>query len=342
MYEAYYGFSGKPFQLSPDPDFFYDSRGHHRAMAYLEYGLHQGEGFIVITGEIGAGKTTLVQRLLQRLPASDIVPAQIVTTQLEADDLIRIVASSFGLPSDSLDKSTLLIRLEHYFGQLQTEGRRALLIVDEAQNLGSRAIEELRMLSNFQFNSRATLQSFLIGQPELRDLMQRPEMRQLKQRVIAAYHLGPLDQSESRSYIEHRLVHVGWKSDPTFEDAAFERIFALTGGVPRRINTLVDRWLLSGYLADKHHLSAQDVVDVFDELEKELGSKHGYPKPGNRESPDIGRDGAVLNGHRYATEAFAALEERVEMLESTTSVMRGTLKKILRRLRRQASDREQP
>jgi len=202
MYETYYGLSGKPFQLSPDPEFFFGSRGHRRAMAYLEYGLHQAEGFIVVTGEVGAGKTTLVQQLLRRLPIDNVVPVQIVTTQLEADDLVRIVASSFGLPTEASDKATLLIRLEQYLRSLQAEGKRALLIVDEAQNLGARAIEELRMLSNFQIGTKATLQSFLLGQPELRDTMQRPEMRQLKQRIIAAYHLGPLDRAETRQYID--------------------------------------------------------------------------------------------------------------------------------------------
>jgi len=202
MYESFYRLSGKPFQLSPDPEFFFGSRGHRRAMAYLEYGLHQAEGFIVVTGEVGAGKTTLVQQLLRRLPANNVVPVQIVTTQLEAEDLVRIVASSFGLPTDDTnDKSTLLIRLEAYLRELQGQGKRALLIVDEAQNLGARAIEELRMLSNFQLGTKATLQSFLLGQPELRDLMQRPEMRQLKQRIIAAYHrarsIGPRRSSTS-------------------------------------------------------------------------------------------------------------------------------------------------
>jgi len=166
MYESFYRLSGKPFQLSPDPEFFFGSRGHRRAMAYLEYGLHQAEGFIVVTGEVGAGKTTLVQQLLRRLPANNVVPVQIVTTQLEAEDLVRIVASSFGLPTDDTnDKATLLIRLEQYLRKLQGEGKRALLIVDEAQNLGARAIEELRMLSNFQLGTKATLQSFLLGHP---------------------------------------------------------------------------------------------------------------------------------------------------------------------------------
>ncbi|MFP5405546.1 MAG: XrtA/PEP-CTERM system-associated ATPase [Gammaproteobacteria bacterium] len=343
MYESFYGLTGKPFQLSPDPGFFFRSRGHRRAMAYLEYGLHQAEGFIVVTGEVGAGKTTLVQQLLQRLPVDNVVPVQIVTTQLDAEDLLRVVASSFGLPTDTSDKSTLLIRLEQHLRRLNAEGRRALLIVDEAQNLGARAIEELRMLSNFQAGERALLQSFLIGQPELRSiLMQRPEMSQLKQRIIAAYHLGPIDRAETRQYIEHRLAHVGWQQDPVFDDAAFDRIFSITLGIPRQINTLADRLLLSGALAEKHRLDENDVNEVAEEMSIELGPRHSLAtgKP-IRASAGAAGHHELLEGDLEDDELegspdpsrLAALEERVELLESTTGMMFGTLKKVLRALR---------
>ncbi len=351
MYETYYGLSGKPFQLSPDPEFFFGSRGHRRAMAYLEYGLHQAEGFIVVTGEVGAGKTTLVQQLLRRLPIDNVVPVQIVTTQLEADDLVRIVASSFGLPTEASDKATLLIRLEQYLRSLQAEGKRALLIVDEAQNLGARAIEELRMLSNFQIGTKAILQSFLLGQPELRDLMQRPEMRQLKQRIIAAYHLGPLDRAETRQYIEHRLHHVGWQNDPAFADGAFDRIFSLTSGIPRRINTLTDRLLLSGFLAEKHELDEHDVEDVARELKLELGPRRAFfdvSEPSHQALDMTGSEAATPaqaahDAPRASAEGelpparLAALEERVELVEATIAMVFGTLKKVLRMLRTRAS-----
>lgn len=341
MYESFYGLSAKPFQLTPDPDFFFGSRGHRRAMAYLEYGLHQAEGFIVITGEVGAGKTTLVQQLLRRMPVNNIVPVQIVTTQLEAEDLVRVVASGFGIPTEgAADKSTLLIRFEQFLRQLQTEGRRALLIVDEAQNLGPRAIEELRMLSNFQIGTKAVMQSFLLGQPELRDLMQRPEMRQLKQRIIAAYHLGPLDRSETQQYIEHRLVHVGWKGDPSFDDTAFDRIFALTSGIPRRINTLTDRLLLSGYLAEKHVLGESDIVEVADEVRMELGPRPIFagsdssPRAEAPESTDESIAGSyAISSAKRTNGDNAQLEQRIELLESTTAMIFGTLKKVLRLLR---------
>jgi len=368
VYERFFGLAGKPFQLNPDPDFFFGSRGHRRALAYLEYGLHQGEGFIVITGEVGAGKTTLVRNLLRRIPAESVSAAQIVSTQVEADDLLRLVASGFGIEHAQLDKSTLLTRLEDHFRYLHADGRRALLIVDEAQNLSARAVEELRMLSNFQIGNRSLVQSFLVGQPEFRAIMQRPEMRQLKQRVIASYHLGPLDAAETQAYIEHRLRHVGWSDDPCFEPDAFERIHHHTGGVPRRINTLCDRLLLATFLAELHHVSRAGVDEVAAELQEELGSadspeatgaQRSAPASGaDRDSPPSGPAPAAAEPRMPdapASDAVRAparheqlldpdiesrlsqLEDRVSLLEGSTSLTYGMLKKVLRALRSQRS-----
>ena len=271
MFEPFYRLSGSPFQLSPDPSFFYGSRGHKRAYAYLQYGLYQGEGFITLTGEVGAGKTTLIRNLLQQLDSKKVVAAQLVSTQLDADSLLRAVATAFGLAVREYDKARLLAQLEAYLVSLVPKGKRALLIVDEAQNLAPEAVEELRMLSNFQLKDRALLQSFLVGQPELRQLMRSSSMQQLRQRVIASYHLGPLDGDETRAYIEHRLKHVGWKNDPTFQNEVFGRIHEFTGGVPRRINTLCTRMLLASFLSEKHAISVADVEQVIAELAEEFG-----------------------------------------------------------------------
>ncbi len=213
MYESYYGLSAKPFQLRPDPHFFYGSKGHKRAMAYLEYGLSQGEGFIVITGEVGAGKTTLVRNLLGHLPLDQIIAAHIVNTSLDPEDTLRMVVSSFGLPYEGQSKAELLNRLEQFLRTVDRQGKRALLVVDEAQNLNARTVEELRMLSNFQTDERSLLQTFLLGQPEFRATLHSPGMQQLRQRVIASYHLGPMDAAETRAYVEHRLATVGWQGD---------------------------------------------------------------------------------------------------------------------------------
>jgi general secretion pathway protein A len=273
MYEEYFGFTAKPFQLVPDPGFFFGSRGHKRAMAYLNYGLHQAEGFIVITGEVGAGKTTLIRNVLNSLSDQQIVATQIVSSQLNENDLLRTVALGFGLTLTRDSKADILIALSTYFESLLNEGKRALLIVDETQNLSPRAIEELRMLSNFQSGSKSLLQSFLVGQPEFREVMQRPEMKQLKQRVIASFHLGPLDKGETRQYIEHRLQKVGWnQSRLRFEEAAFEKIAEASNGIPRRINTLCDRLLLATFLAEQQTVTVATVDEISTEILDELSA----------------------------------------------------------------------
>jgi len=329
MYEPFYGLSGKPFQLNPDPEFFFASRGHARAYAYLQYGLHQSEGFIVVTGDVGAGKTTIVRSLLKRLDPEKVVAAQLVSTQLDAEDMLHAVATAFGIPSRATEKATLLAHIEAFLVALVPEGRRALLIVDEAQNLTARAVEELRMLSNFQLGNRALLQSFLIGQPELRQVLQSGQMQQLRQRVIATYHLGPMSQGETQAYVEHRLKHVGWKGDPEFEPAAFEAIHTYSAGVPRRINLLCNRVMLGGYLGEKHKITAADVRAVAGELRQEFG-------PETVSSPLVpvtppGRYAAAATSvasaaaGRAAEAEIARLEDRVARLErlvhSTVSLL---------------------
>jgi general secretion pathway protein A len=273
MFEPYFGLSRQPFQLSPDPSFFYGSRGHKRAYSYLQYGLYQSEGFIVLTGEVGAGKTTLIRNLLKDLDANRMVAAQLVSTQLDADAMLRAVAAAFGLAVGEQSKARVLSELEAFFVSLVPRNKRALLLVDEAQNLAPDAVEELRMLSNFQIQNRTLLQTFLVGQPELRSLMRSSSMLQLRQRVLAAYHLGPLDADETRAYIEHRLKQAGWKNDPKLADDTFGLIHAYTNGVPRRINTLCTRALLATFLADKHFITKADVEEVMREYSEEFGEQ---------------------------------------------------------------------
>jgi general secretion pathway protein A len=270
MYVPFYGFRVKPFQLKPDPSFFFGSKGHKRAMAYLEYGLSQREGFIVITGEVGAGKTTLGRNLFRKLESEKILAAQIVNTDLESADTLRMVAAAFGLPYENSDKASLLIRLEQFFRQCDQQGKRTLLVVDEAQNLSRRTVEELRMLSNFQTDDRPLLQTFLLGQPEFRKTLLGSDMEQLRQRVIATYHLGPMDLSETRLYIEHRLTTAGWCGDPSFEDDAFETIHNHAAGIPRRINALCDRLLLMGCLEKLHNFGSTEVGEVIRDIQQEF------------------------------------------------------------------------
>lgn len=286
MYEAHFGLSGPPFQLNPDPSFYFNSKGHGHALAYLRYGVMQGEGFIVVTGEIGAGKTTLLRTLLDELDRAQVVAAQIVSTQLESGDLLQAIITAFGIPSNGSTKATLISTLEAFLMTLATQGRRALLVIDEAQNLEIRAIEELRMLSNFQLGTQSLLQSFLVGQPELRKKLESPEMEQLRQRVTASCHLGPLSVSETRGYVEHRLGRVGWQHRPEITDGAFDQIYRWTGGVPRRINRLANRLLLAAFLEGKETIAAELVEQTAEELRREIGEAGFEPAPLPMHAPE--------------------------------------------------------
>lgn len=269
MYEDYYHLRARPFQLSPDPRFFFNSAVHRRAMAYMQYGVHQGEGFLVITGEIGAGKTMLARTLVQKFGSPNLIMAQVVSTQLEADDLLNMVATAFGLPFGT-GKAQLLRSLEKFLLTRHMEGKRAILLVDEVQNLSRGALEELRMLSNFQHKEKPLLQSFLLGQPEFRKTLHSLELEQLRQRVTASYHLGPIDASETQAYIMHRLTTAGWNKDPLFNKDVYPVVYRYTGGIPRKINSLCDRLMVLGRMDEKHEFTAKDVLEVIGDLENEF------------------------------------------------------------------------
>ena len=330
MYESYYKLAGKPFQLSPDARFFFNSAGHNRAMAYLRYGLRQGEGFIVITGDIGAGKTMLVKNLFEELDDAQVVAAQLVSTQVEADDVLRLISSSFGIAHMDADKATMLRNLESFFRARRSEGKRILLVVDEAQNLPRRSIEELRMLSNYQQDGEALLQSFLIGQNELKQTLQGSGMEQVRQRVIAGYHLRPLDRDEVKDYVEHRLSTVGWDNDPEITDEAFDLLHEGTAGIPRRVNTMTDRLLLYGALEELHRLDREHVEVVLNEVRQEIG--YFAPDGNDQELPgDMppARMEAGSGGDVDLAARVAQLEEQVASLSRTIRKDRRLLKKAV-------------
>lgn len=257
MYDDHYGLTGRPFQLTPDPAFWFDSATHSKAMAYLGYGLAQGEGFIVITGEVGAGKTTLVAHLMETIDHAALNIIQLVSTQVDGDDVLRLTAQAMGIESEGLAKAQLLDRIERALHAVARGGKRTLLIVDEAQSLGLTAIEELRMLSNFTVGGHALLQIFLLGQPEFRTALHGGEgLEQLRQRVIATHHLEPMDAAEIEPYLAHRLALVGWKGRPDFTTAACAALYRASGGIPRVINQLASRAMLFGSV---------EGVDVIDE-----------------------------------------------------------------------------
>jgi putative secretion ATPase (PEP-CTERM system associated) len=320
MYTEFYKLNALPFQLTPDPRFFFGSSVHNRAMAHLTYGLNQGEGFIIITGEVGAGKTTLVGYLLATVDASRYVAAKIVTTHLGGDDMLRMVAAAFGVDHEGADKATLLGRIEGFLTTSFERGLRCLLVVDEAQNLSVPALEELRMLSNFQVGEQVPLQSFLLGQPQFRNILASKDLDQLRQRVIAAYHLDPLSDQETQAYVEHRLRTVGWNGDPEITAAAFTEIYRHTEGVPRRINTLCSRLLLFGFLEEQHRIDGEAVAQVAEDLRQEseqvldLGPDPQGSDPQDRDpSPRVnGAAGGVdvLSGRLEVIEQYVRSHDR--------------------------------
>src|SRR5690554_116338 len=247
MYETFYGLHSRPFQLTPDPHYYFESLTHRKALSYLGYGLAQGEGFIVITGDVGAGKTTLVSHLMATIDRARLTAGSIVTTRLDSKDIVRVVATNFNIDTQGMDKAQLLSAFEEFLHSEARAGRRSLLIVDEAQNLPTEALEELRMLSNFQLGGQALLQIFLLGQPEFRDMLQQSDrLEQLRQRVIAHHHLDPMESHEVESYIVHRLKKSGWTGRPGIKQDVYSLLFEETGGVPRKINTLMSRVMLMG------------------------------------------------------------------------------------------------
>ncbi|MBU3003169.1 XrtA/PEP-CTERM system-associated ATPase [Paraglaciecola arctica] len=269
MYENYYGLTSKPFQLTPDPSFFFGSKWHKRAMSYLQYGLSQAEGFIVITGDIGTGKTTIANSLLHDMQEG-IVAAQIVSPKLSPDELVKMVASKFNVPVKGSTKSDILNDLEAFLMALHNQGKRALLLVDEAQNLPLETIEELRMLSNFQAAGKPLLQSFLLGQEELQPILRAPNMEQFRQRIVASCHLAPLTDVECQGYIEYRMQHAGWDGRALFSTEAYDRIFQFTHGIPRKINALMDRILLFGFLEELETFDEDAVESVIKEVSDEM------------------------------------------------------------------------
>lgn len=268
MFNDFYGLTGRPFQLTPDPAFYFESLTHRKALSYLSYGLAQGEGFVVITGEVGAGKSTLVAHLMATIDPARLTAAQIVTSALDGEELVHVVAQAFGLIVDGHDKASALGAIEAFLHDEARSGRRCLLVVDESQNLGIDALEELRMLSNFQLGAHPLLQTLLLGQPEFRDTIQdHPQLEQLRQRVIAAHHLEAMELGEVQPYIEHRLKCVGWTGNPKFDQRVFTELYEASGGVPRRINQICNRLMLLGAVEQRSRIDGAMLSQVLDELE---------------------------------------------------------------------------
>jgi general secretion pathway protein A len=267
MYERFYNLRERPFSLSPDPDYLYPSRVHTEALNYLRYGIEGHAGFVVVTGEIGSGKTTLLQTVLRRIDRRTSV-ARLVNTQLDARELIEAVMIDFGLAPQAGQSKPMLIRdLARFLVEQRSAGRLALLIVDEAQNLSPAALEEIRMLSNLETEKSKLIQIVLVGQPNLQDVLSRPEFEQLRQRITVRYHLRALDLEETSAYINHRLKKAAIGTPMEFSAPVTELIGRASQGLPRRINIIADAALLFGYGENQRVIGVPLVEEVLAELQ---------------------------------------------------------------------------
>src|SRR5688500_16118261 len=286
MFDDFYGLTGKPFQLTPDPAFYFRSTTHRKALSYLGYGLAQGEGFIVITGEVGAGKSTLVAHLMGTIDPRHLTVAQIVTSKLDEEEIIHVIAQSFGLEIEGHDKASALGAIEGFLHGEARSGRRCLLVVDESQNLSVEALEELRMLSNFQLGNHPLLQTLLLGQPEFRATLQGHEaLEQLRQRVTAAHTLEPMDKAEIEPHIVPRLQRVGWSGNPQFDQRVFTDLYEASGGIPRRVNQIANRLLLLGAVEERTRIDSAMLKAVLDEMTAEKAFPEAAPKPMPKREP---------------------------------------------------------
>ncbi len=269
VYKSIYKLEGSPFRLSPDYRFSFGHRSYDDAKSYLKYAITEGEGIVAITGAPGTGKTTLIASIISELDLTQVHVGVVTNVQLDSSSLLDMVIDAFSLHVDRSGHISAMSELKRFLKNQSAEGRRVILIVDEAQGLSDALLEELRLLSNLQHNTQLMLQVFLVGQEPLMDIIRSPGMEQLHQRLIAAAQLKPLTFEETVDYIVHRLKCVGWKNDPAISEEAYSLIYKFSAGVPRRINLICHRLFIHAGLKDKHDLLGGDALQVIVELHRE-------------------------------------------------------------------------
>ena len=326
MYNEFYSLEKKPFQLNADPEFFFNSKIHSRALAYMKYGLTQGEGFVVVTGAPGLGKTMLVRQLIHDMNTNNIMIGMMVTSHVDAEETIRIVAATFGIRYEGDDKSVTLAQIKNFFIEQTQQGKRVLLIVDEAQHLPKGSLEELRLLADFVVDGVIPFQVFLVGQGELFKTLYSPDMDQFRQRIVATFQLKPLTEEETKVYILFRLKKVGWNDKPKFEDDVFQGIHAFTQGIPRKINTFCDRLFLHGYLEELEVITATDIEKVVNEILEDSQSESDNSLVA-LDIPQSSNDGFPINSS--AEERISNLEKNLVILENIINKERTLLRKAI-------------
>jgi general secretion pathway protein A len=269
VYLEYYGLKEPPFTITPNPRFLFLSPKHREAFNHLLYGIREGKGFVQITGEVGAGKTTLCRAMLEQL-GENYSTALILNPVLDADQLIKAVAMEFGLDAHGLDRLETIAAINCFLLHEVEQGREAVLIIDEAQDLSPALLEQLRLLSNLETDARKLLQIVLMGQPELRDRLNQHGLRQLRQRITVRYHLGALKVSEVAQYVQHRLTVAGTQCGPTFTGPAIWRVYCYSKGLPRLVNAVCDKCLLAGYVQQQDRIGFRLVGQAIAELEGKI------------------------------------------------------------------------
>ncbi|WP_298435918.1 XrtA/PEP-CTERM system-associated ATPase [Geobacter sp.] len=317
MYESYFKLATKPFELLPNPDFLYMSRAHRRAVMYLDYGISERAGFILLTGDIGTGKTTLIRNLLKKRDDRMIV-SRLFNTRVDTDQLMAMIADDFGLSPEGKDKVALLRELNDFLVEQFARGCQPVLIIDEAQNLTADLLEEVRMLSNLETDSAKLLQIILVGQPELRETLASPRLEQLRQRISVNCNLLPLNCDETREYIHHRLEVAGNRDAVEFTPEALAVVHRYSKGIPRLINMICDFVMLSAFAEDTRHIAGEMVQEIIGDLEFDGACWTG--SPGGHAVSDEQAEGGAANRRTGADDAglFLLLSDvkgRLENLE---------------------------
>jgi len=266
MYQEFYGLKNDPFRLSPDAKQCFQHSTYKKAKSYMRYALHRGEGIVLVTGKPGTGKTSLVNELATELAGSKIELTTLVCNKLGAEDLVRLYATRLGIEPQDETKSSLLNQLESYLIGAAGREKRPVLVLDEAQTLSAGALEQVRMLTNFQSSERPLLQVFLVGQQQLRAMVLSPQLEQLHQRVVASCHIEPLTANETKDYMLHRLHLAAWQADPQIKEDVFSLIYKSSLGIPRWINLIGSRLLLHGMVEEKRELEMADIRTVLKDL----------------------------------------------------------------------------
>ncbi len=341
MYTEFFGLSAKPFELLPNPKFLYLSKGHRKALSYLQYGVQEQAGFTLMTGDVGSGKTTLLRDIINKI-SGDVTLAMVFNTKVDGFQLLSMINEDFGLNIKGRSKVELLSDLNDFLLDQCSKGRQPIIIIDEAQNLSEDALEEVRLLSNLEADAFKLLQIILVGQPELKEIIARASLTQLRQRISISCHLSPLNREETEEYIFHRLATVGNRDCVNFAEGCFDRIFEFSGGVPRLINVLCDFMMLSAFVEETHEISLDLIEDAISELSFETPVSQSLPSSQNDDYfSNIEKNIAKLTASRSEQEAILdRLSSQGTILEYLINQQQSQYTKIEEQLKKNSTQIE--